>query len=65
MYEISLKSQKKNRMIFFPGFMISVIGTALFSFSTGLYLLETTGKGFLYAMNIFLFTLPMIIFAPF
>ncbi|MGL5099352.1 MAG: hypothetical protein ACRC6B_04835, partial [Fusobacteriaceae bacterium] len=60
----SLKQYKINRIIFFPGFMVSVLGTAFFSFSTGLYLLESTGKGLFYGLNILLFTLPMIIFGP-
>lgn len=65
MTDISHKQNKINRILFFPGFMISVLGTAFFSFATGLYLLETTGKGLFYSLNILLFTLPMIIFGPF
>ncbi|MGL5051104.1 MAG: MFS transporter [Fusobacteriaceae bacterium] len=55
---------RNNRIIFFPGFMISVIGSAVFSFVTGFYLLETTEKVSSYAMNLFLFTIPLIIFGP-
>ncbi|MGL4569191.1 MAG: hypothetical protein ACRCU6_11795, partial [Fusobacteriaceae bacterium] len=40
------------------------MGSVLFSFATGLYLLETTGRGLLYAINIILFTIPLIIFGP-
>lgn len=55
---------KKNRIIFFPGFMVSVMGSAVFSFVTGLYLLETTERAVFYATNLLLFSVPLIIFGP-
>lgn len=63
--QIAHKEYKKNKILFFPGFLVSVMGSALFSFATGLYLLEATGRSFFYALNILLFTLPLIIFGPF
>lgn len=64
MENIQTNKYLSNRIIFFPGFMISIIGSAIFSFVTGLYLLEATEKSFFYAMNLLLFTLPLIIFGP-
>lgn len=59
------KEYNNNKIIFFPGFLISVMGSALFSFATGLYLLETTKKGFLFGVNLMLLIVPMIIFGPY
>lgn len=54
----------RNKIIFFPGTFITLIGSTLFSFATGLYLLDITGKGTSYAINMVLFTLPLVILSP-
>lgn len=58
------RQYKRNKILFFPGFLVSVMGSALFSFTTGLYLLETTEKSFFYALNILFFNVPLIFFGP-
>ena len=54
----------RNKIIFFPGIFITLMGSTLFSFSTGLYLLDITGKGTSYALNLILFTLPLVFLSP-
>ena len=54
----------RNKIIFFPGIFITLMGSTLFSFSTGLYLLDITGKGTSYALNLILLTLPLVFLSP-
>lgn len=54
-----------NKFILFPGFAISMFGSSIFSFTAGLYLLLTTGKGGTFATNMILWALPPIVLGPF
>ncbi|MEI6856343.1 MFS transporter [Psychrilyobacter sp.] len=58
-------SIEKNKYIFFPGLLITILGNVIFSFATGLFLLEITGESSFFAINIIFATLPLAIAAPF
>lgn len=54
----------RNKVLLFPSLFITILGSTLFSFATGLYLLEITGKGSYFAYNIILSVLPSIFLMP-
>lgn len=54
----------KNKLIYFPGIFISLLGSVLFSFATGMYLLDVTHQGTSYAFNIILYTIPVVVLSP-
>lgn len=54
----------RNKILLFPSLFITILGSTLFSFATGLYLLEITGKGSYFAYNIILSVLPSIFLMP-
>jgi len=58
-------SLDKNKFIFFPGLLITMLGNVIFSFATGLFLLEVTGKSSIFATNLILASLPLAIASPF
>ncbi len=55
----------RNSYLLFPGLLITMLGSSLFSFATGLYLLDTTGKGTPFAINLVLWSLPSALLSPF
>lgn len=54
-----------NLTCYILGLSISIIGSILFSFSTGLYLLETTKSGMSFALNLSFFVLPVALLSPY
>lgn len=54
----------KNKLIYFPGIFVSLLGSVLFSFATGMYLLDVTHQGTSYAFNIILYTIPVVVLSP-
>ncbi|MCS5420903.1 MULTISPECIES: MFS transporter [Psychrilyobacter] len=59
-----MNSYLKNKLIYFPGIFISLLGSVLFSFATGMYLLDVTHQGTSYAFNIILYTIPVVVLSP-
>jgi MFS family permease len=55
----------KNKVLFFSGSLITIMGSVIFTFATGLFLLETTGKSSVFATNLIIATLPIAIMSPF
>ena len=53
-----------NLFLFSSGKLISLFGTAIYTFAVGLYLLKTTGSGLTFATNLVLYTLPMVLINP-
>jgi MFS family permease len=53
-----------NLFLFSSGKLISLFGTAIYTFAIGLYLLKTTGSGLSFATNIVLYTVPMVLVNP-
>ncbi len=65
--ELEVKSEKKeklNLMLFLSGKTISLFGSAIYAFVIGLYLLRTTSSAFSFALNLALYTLPVVLFNP-
>ena len=56
--------ENKNLILLSLGKLISLFGTAIYTFAVGLYLLKTTGSGLTFAINIVLYTLPMVLINP-
>ncbi|WP_417203471.1 MFS transporter [Acetoanaerobium sticklandii] len=54
----------KNLGLFIIGKLISVFGSAIYTFSIGLYVLKQTGSGFSFALTLFVGLIPTIIFSP-
>ncbi len=54
-----------NKFLIVPSLAISAIGSSIFSFGAGLYLLSLTGKGGTFATNLILWALPSILLGPF
>jgi len=59
-----MNSYLKNKLIYFPGIFVSLLGSVLFSFATGMYLLDITHQGTSYAYNIILYTIPVVVLSP-
>lgn len=59
-----MNSYLKNKLIYFPGIFVSLLGSVLFSFATGMYLLDVTQQGTSYAFNIILYTIPVVVLSP-
>lgn len=59
-----MNSYLKNKLIYFPGIFVSLLGSVLFSFATGMYLLDVTHQGTSYAFNIILYTIPVVVLSP-
>lgn len=62
-----LKSDKRenlNLMLFLSGKTISLFGSAIYAFVIGLYLLRTTSSALSFALNLALYTLPVVLFNP-
>ncbi|MFP4662514.1 MAG: MFS transporter, partial [Halanaerobiales bacterium] len=56
--------EQVNLYLFLSGKFISVFGSAIYAFAVGLYLLKTTGSGLTFAVNIVLYTIPMVLLNP-
>ena len=54
----------KNLGLFIIGKLISVFGSAIYTFAIGLYVLKQTGSGFSFALTLFVGLIPTIIFSP-
>ena len=57
-------TEKKNLFLFSSGKLISLFGSAIYTFAVGLYLLKVTGSGLTFATNLVLYTLPMVFINP-
>jgi MFS family permease len=58
------KQAKLNLLLFLSGKTISLFGSAIYAFVIGLYLLRTTSSAFSFALNLALYTLPVVLFNP-
>ncbi len=56
--------EKANLFLFACGKGISLFGSAIYTFTLGLYILNKTGSGLSFATNLLLFTLPVIFILP-
>lgn len=56
---------KHNTKIFAMGRLISLLGTYMYQFAAGLYVLDLTGSGTKFALTLIMGTLPRVILAPF
>jgi len=54
----------KNIILFLMGKLVSLFGSAIYSFAVGLYVLSTTGSGTSFALTVVLATLPRAILGP-
>lgn len=54
----------KNLGLFIIGKLISVFGSAIYTFAIGLYVIKQTGSGFSFALTLFVGLIPTIIFSP-
>lgn len=62
--EKSAQKQFKNMALYLSGQLISLFGSAIYSFAISLYILKTTGSGLSFAISLVLGTLPRVIFGP-
>ena len=62
--EKSDKKENLNLLLFLSGKTISLFGSAIYAFVIGLYLLRTTSSAFSFALNLVLYTLPVVLFNP-
>lgn len=58
------KREKLNLLFFLSGKTISLFGSAIYAFVIGLYLLRTTSSALSFALNLVLYTLPVVLFNP-
>lgn len=59
-----LRRENSNLILFLTGKSISLFGSSIYAFVIGLYLLKTTGSGLSFALNLALYTLPVVLFNP-
>lgn len=59
------KYGKYNLSLFFMGKGVSVIGSAIYNFAVGLYVLKLTGSALNYGITLMLSILPLILISPF
>lgn len=65
--KLEVKSEKRenlNLSLFLSGKTISLFGSAIYAFVVGLYLLRTTSSALSFALNLALYTLPVVLFNP-
>ena len=60
-----LKRGRANFALFSAGKLISIFGTAIYSFAIGLHVLKSTGSGLSFAATLVFSILPVVIFGPF
>jgi len=58
------RREKKNIRLFLWGKFVSLVGTYMYSFAMSLYVLQRTGSGTSFAMNLLLSTLPRVVLGP-
>lgn len=58
------RAEKKNLVLFLSGKFVSLLGSQMYGFAMGLYILRLTGSGMSFAINILLSTIPALIFSP-
>lgn len=56
--------EMSNIVLFTLGRLISLLGTFMFSFAIGLYILDITGSGMNFALSLILAALPRVLFSP-
>ncbi|MEW9122108.1 MAG: MFS transporter [Thermotaleaceae bacterium] len=59
------KGEIRNITLFAMGKLVSVFGSAIYTFAIGLYVLQLTESGLSFALTIVLGTIPMVIMNPF
>lgn len=59
-----IRRERANILLFSAGKSVSIMGTAIYSFAIGLYVLKLTGSAFNFATTLVLSFLPMIILSP-
>jgi hypothetical protein len=57
--------KSRNRILFAVGRFVSLMGTNMYQFAAGLYVLKITGSGTRFALTLVLGTLPRVLAAPF
>lgn len=63
---VKIKNEEFSNIILYSAAMlISMVGTSIYTFAIGLYVLKITGSGFTFAINLVLGVLPMVIINPF
>ncbi|WP_050616168.1 MFS transporter [Bacillus testis] len=55
---------KKNLILFMTGKLTAVLGSSIFSFTVGLYILAETGSSLNFAITLLLSTLPRVLLSP-
>jgi MFS family permease len=63
--KISKKKELYNFTLFSFGKLISIFGSAIYTFAIGLFVLQNTGSGLSFATTLVLGTIPMVIVNPF
>lgn len=58
------RMERRNLVLFLSGKFVSLLGSQMYGFAMGLYILRLTGSGMSFAINILLSTIPSIIFSP-
>lgn len=57
--------ERSNFILYFAGNLMSLFGSAIYTFAIGLYVLKTTNSGISFAATLVMGTLPVILFNPF
>lgn len=65
MKELSERKIKQNLMLYTLGSLVSLMGTYMYNFAVGLYVLKMTGSGTSYALTVVFGILPRVILSPF
>lgn len=56
--------EKRNTFFYLSGKLVSLMGTKMFTFAMGLYILRVTGSGMSFALSLLLSMVPSLIFGP-
>ncbi|OCA89335.1 hypothetical protein A8F94_23565 [Bacillus sp. FJAT-27225] len=56
---------KRNLFLFVPAKMVAVLGSSIYSFAIGLYILDQTGSSLNFAITLLMSTLPRVLLSPF
>lgn len=56
--------EKRNMFFYLSGKLVSLMGTKMFTFAMGLYILRVTGSGMSFALSLLLSMVPSLIFGP-
>lgn len=56
--------EKRNIFFYLTGKLVSLMGTKMFTFAMGLYILRVTGSGMSFALSLLLSMVPSLIFGP-